>query len=184
MQDARLCDGATLTREVIMNSGIPIGQVNGGRRLIAAFNARENLRKVIGVAVEGFNAGNFDPLLGMMSTGASIAAGLANSGFCRLTGHAAELKDEFSFGIKLGAALTRNESATHDRMLEVLTRTLEKMQALNPPKIAYGRAEDATPAPAPLPVTVVAMPARQTTTDIERNEAGEIVGSLQVERDF
>jgi hypothetical protein len=30
----------------------------------------------------------------------------------------------------------------------------------------------------------VAMPARQTTTDIERNEAGEIVGSLQVERDF
>jgi hypothetical protein len=144
MQAARLCDGATLTREVIMNSGIPIGQVNGGRRLIAAFNARENLRKVIGVAVEGFNAGNFDPLLGMMSTGASIAAGLANSGFCRLTGHAAELKDEFSFGIKLGAALTRNESATHDRMLEVLTRTLEKMQALNPPKIAYGRAEDAT----------------------------------------
>jgi len=63
-------------------------------------------------------------------------------------------------------------------MVAALRRSAPHLRAI------ASREGDAPPAPAPLPVAVVAMPARQTVTDIERNAAGEIVASLQVERDF
>lgn len=172
--------------EVFMNSEtMPIGQQHGARRLIAAFNARENIRKVFAVAAEGFNSGNHDPFMGVVSTGISIAAGLGKSGFCKLTGHAAGLLDDFAYSIDLGAAINKRETAKQDRLIEILIRTLEKVQALNPPKISFGRAETAAPAPAePIPVRVVGLPARKITSEIGRNEAGEIVSSMQVEKDF
>lgn len=64
------------------------------------------------------------------------------------------------------------------------TKTMSRVLAVTPSfKVSLpSKSEEA--APAPTPIRIVGMPTRATTTDIERNGAGEIVSSLQVEKDF
>jgi hypothetical protein len=64
------------------------------------------------------------------------------------------------------------------------TKTMARVLKAAPSfKISLASKSEAA-APAPIPVQIVGMPTRATTTDIERNGAGEIVSSLQVEKDF
>jgi crossover junction endodeoxyribonuclease RuvC len=64
------------------------------------------------------------------------------------------------------------------------TKTMARVLKAAPSfKISLASKSEAA-APAPIPVQIVGMPTRATTTDIERNGAGEIISSLQVEKDF
>jgi hypothetical protein len=144
------------------------GDFGSFRRVIDDVNAKEPRRRAAGMMA----------LQTALVTFSAFTIEVARQNQVRYTGAQPPTREDITYALAVGGAQL-NATA---QLLVNLTASVRK--AL-PGLVVSGREEPKAPKEtAPLPVAVVAMPPRKTTTDIERNLAGEIVGSLQVERDF
>ncbi len=158
-------------------------------------------RRGASIAVELFNTGNFDPLkrvildcnstdqkrksIGRVALGAALVTlsrMLADSRRCGVTftGNQPPSVDEVMYAYEVGG----KELNDVGQLLVNATYGVRRGK----PGLRANLAAEAEPAkpgpPAPMPVEVVAMPSRKTVTSVDRNLAGEITGSMQLETDI
>lgn len=114
-------------------------------------------------------------LLGVAMRAAATMSALKERGLVRFTGRELMSQEDVIYAFKtdqnrfIGAL----NAITSD-----LARILDAVPGLTVEKTA---AKDASPAP--IPVVVVGLPERRTETEIERDAVGDIVSTVQIERD-
>lgn len=114
-------------------------------------------------------------LFGVAICAASALSSLKERGLVEFTGSEPMTREDILYLFK--SDQNRFIDALN-RITATLARTMEAVPGLKVEKIA---AKDASPAP--IPVVVVGLPERRTETEIERDAVGDIVSTVQVERD-
>lgn len=119
-------------------------------------------------------------LTAAMATFSRVLQKVSEGGGVTFTGEPLPGLDEALYAVSAGPA----------RLSRVLQLQINAIAALRKAAPGYCDRIKITPGlaraaeAAPTPVSVVSMPTRVSTTDIGRNMAGEIVSSMQVEKDF
>jgi hypothetical protein len=178
MRAARLCDGVILDQEETVD-GVTRHGVNA--------------------ALAAINEGDFRPFWGIIADANGKEPSQRAAGMTALRGTLTVFSD-FTHGatrhnVRFGKAQppTRDDvdyaMCVGGKRLDVTASLLYSLvvgvrKAMPALRFSMREESESAPPAAPLPVAVVSMPPRTTTTDIQRNPAGEIVGSLQVERDY
>jgi hypothetical protein len=158
-------------------------------------------RRGLSIAVELFNTGNFAPLKRVISDCNSTDPKRKSVGRVAFGAALVSLSRMLDDTRRCGITFTGNQPPSVDEVMyayEVGGKELNDVAQLlvnatygvrrgSPGLKASMRAEaEPTPPapPAPMPVEVVAMPSRKTVTSVDRNMAGEITGSMQLETDI
>lgn len=114
-------------------------------------------------------------LLGVAMRAAALLCALKERGTVRFSGSEMMTQEDVIYTFKTDQ---NRFYAALNGITDTLARTLEAVPGLKVEKTAP---KDASPAP--IPVVVVGLPERRTETEIERDAVGDIVSTVQVERD-
>jgi len=115
-------------------------------------------------------------MLGVAMRAAALLCALKERGTIRFSGSEMMTQEDVIYTFKTDQ---NRFYAALNGITDTLARTLEAVPSLKIEK----RAVEET-APAPIPVTVVGLPTRVTTTEIERDAAGDIKRSTHIEVDL
>lgn len=147
----------------------------------AAFNSGLPIAPVFQKAANQYTAGAPGPLAGMLSAGLAVIDQFCKQGHVFGDG-GEQLSDAHNMAIIFTSQMNQRDNTGIGRTLSVLSAGLECVRSTLPAGSWIGKT--AVAAPAPLPVYVVALPARQTNTTITRDAAGEILSTTQTQRDL
>lgn len=158
----------------------------GREQFLQVFNAGGSVgRLLVDLANDAF-AGYEPPLVGAWDAATSSLDFALRAGLVRFKGDAAGWTGR-RFRQEANRRLALGQYDKFEELVNLLAGMLEGVR-LAQPGLQLREAEEATaatPEPAaPVRVEVVAMPARTTSTDIERDETGAIVSTVQIECDL
>jgi hypothetical protein len=169
-----------------MNSEYVAFKNYGAGKLFDTFNAGLPLQPLFQKAAGHLLGGVPGPLVGMLESTLKISRTFTHLGVVFQT-EDGQPYDATETIVDFQCAANAKDGAKMSECLSSVVFLLERLRAALPPgtKLALNDQQPVTTQPAtPIPVTVVGMPQRETSTQIERDASGAIVASTQVERDM
>lgn len=157
----------------------------GADQFLAAYNGGKSIGRLLVDLTNDALAGYAPPLVGCWTVATSALDAVARAGLVKFSGDAKDWTGQ-RFRREGNRLLALRDYREFERLIGLLEGMLEGARRARP-GLQLREAEEATPAapePAPVRVEVISMPPRVTTSEVSRDEGGNIASVSQIERDL